>query len=133
MIATLLAPFGHGSSYKHNFKFEIGNFKKAGTSEKWDAARSLDPLGLFFADEVTAAMRADAGGVDGACRDVAALARAACVRFTVHGEGHFAIEDDVGGEASVRVIGVNLPRSIPPNKSVREAFALKLLAKVTLV
>ena len=78
-------------------------------------------------------MRADARGVDGSCWDVAALACMAGVRFTVHGEGHLAVEDYVGGEASVRVIGVNLPGSIPPNKRVRKAFAFELLAKLALL
>jgi len=73
------------------------------------------------------------GRVNDASGNVHALARAVSVSFAVLREGHFAIEDDVGGECRMGVIGVEGAGAVLPGVNVGEALGAELLAKSVLV
>lgn len=77
---------------------------------------------LLFADEVAAALWTHLRRVDGAGGNVAAVADTISFGLPVHRETHLTIENDVGGEAGVRVVGIVGLRAILPDEGMREAF-----------
>ncbi len=44
----------------------------------------------------------------------------------MHGEGHFAIEDDVRGKPGVGVVGIEGQRGVLPDEDVCKTFGMKL-------
>ena len=57
--------------------------------------------------------------------DVAALAYRVGMGFSIHGQRHFAIENDVGGEAGVDVIGIERVGTILPDEGVARSLRLR--------
>ena len=88
-------------------------------------ARSADRL--FLADQVAAALRAHPRGVHCARGHVAALAHAIRLRFAVHCERHFAVENDVRGQGR-HACGPDKKRSGRPARRtcVRKTFRFEL-------
>ncbi len=82
---------------------------------------------LLFADEIATAAWAHASGVGGSGGNVAAVAYRVGMGFAIHGQGHFSIEDDVGGETRVCVIRIEGVRAVLPNKRLRKALGFETL------
>ncbi len=117
----------HTPRERENARYSARNdaaFSSAAARRRRQAAA---PVRLFFADEVAAAARAHACGVGGSGGDVAALSYRVGMGFSIHGQRHFAIENDVGGEAGVGVVGIERVGTILPDESVQEAFGFELL------
>ncbi len=100
-------------------RFEIARLEKLSHIFNWNSR-------LFFTDQVPAAVRPHARGVDRASGDVATLAygkgsRRACMR-----KRHLSVKDDVGCFARMRMIGIMRVRSILPDVRVKESFLMKL-------
>ena len=79
-----------------------------------------------LSDDVAAAAWANDGGVDGVCRHVAAVARTIALRFSSHGEGYFATQDDVSCFHAMGVVWITRVGAIFPDIGVRKTFALEL-------
>lgn len=88
---------------------------------------------LLFADEIAAAAWAHASGVGGSGGNVAAVAYRVGMGFAIHGQGHFSIEDDVGGETGVYVIRIEGVRAVLPHERVRESLGFEALPKLIFV
>jgi hypothetical protein len=88
-------------------------------------ARKKTPS-LFFADKVTTARRTHSGRMHRSRRDVAPFAGPEGMRLAIHGESHFAFEDDMSGLGGVRVFRIEGVRAVLPNVGVGEAFLVKL-------
>ena len=56
------------------------------------------------------------------CGDIHSIATAIVAGFAVLSEGHFAVEDNVGGESGMGVVGVEGAGTVLPGVDVGEAF-----------
>jgi hypothetical protein len=81
---------------------------------------------LFFADKVATARGTHSGRMHRSRRDVAPFAGPEGMRLAIHGESHFAFEDDVSGLGGVRVFRIEGVRVVLPDVGVGEAFLAKL-------
>src|SRR5438045_1404059 len=66
-------------------------------------------------------------------RNIAALARRKCSRFTIHRQRHRAVENDVRCFRVVRVLRVKHVRPILPHIRVFKSFALQLFCQLLFV
>jgi hypothetical protein len=81
---------------------------------------------LPLAYQVAAAGGAHQGGMHGAGGDVGAVAGTVGDAAAVHGEGHFTVEDDVGGFGGVIVVGIVGVGAVLPDVGMDETFRAEL-------
>jgi hypothetical protein len=75
-----------------------------------------------FADKITAAVGAHAGRMNGAGRNITAIAGMKGFRFAIQHERHFAAENHVSRLFWMLVVGVEGVRAILPNIGVAKAL-----------
>ena len=78
--------------------------------------------GLALPDKVAASPAAHFHRVHGAGRNVQAGAFTVSFRFSIPGEGHFAVQNQMRGLAGGRVIGIGSVRAVLPDVDVADSF-----------
>src|SRR5262244_2005516 len=81
---------------------------------------------LFFADKVATARGTHSGRMHSSRRDITPFTGPEGTRPAIHGESHFAFEDDVRGLGGVRVFRIVGVWAVLPDIGMGEAFLAKL-------
>jgi len=92
----------------------------------WTARWSEHVTGSTFAEQVAGSIRSDDHGVKRVGGDIEAIAGMIKVRYPMHRDGNFALQDNIRGGKRIGVVGIVFAGRVFSNVRAGIALAAKL-------